>query len=155
MHIDAVLLAWLFLVGAPEQTSAAAPSVKYLSASEVAKAIREAPAGPLAAVPLAAAQEYRVFGIRRGAVGEAEIHEREIDVWYVIGGRGSLVTGGTMPGAKTTGPGELRSAGIQGGDTREVGPGDVVTIAAGVPHWLSRVEGEMRYLVVKVTVAKP
>ncbi len=155
MHLDAGLLAWLFLVGAPDQAPAPAPSVKYLSASDVAKAIREAPAGPLAAVPLATAQEYRVLGIRRGAVGEAEIHEREIDVWYVISGRGSLMTGGTMPGAKTTAPGELRSLGIQGGETREVGPGDVVTIAAGVPHWLSRVDGEMQYLVVKVAAAKP
>jgi len=155
MPFDAALLAGLFLLGAPDPAAAAAPTVTYLSASEVAKAIREAPAGPLAAVPLAAAAEYHVLGIRRGAVGEAEIHEREIDLWYVLSGRGSLVTGGTMPGAKSTGPGELRSPGIQGGAAREIGPGDVVTIAAGVPHWLSRIDTEVQYLVVKIPAAKP
>ncbi len=155
MHLDAALLAWLLLIGAPEQAPAAAPSVKYLSASDVAKAIQAAPGTLLGAAALAEAPEYRVLGVRRAAVGEAEIHERETDIWYVIAGRGSLVTGGSMPGSKITGPGELRSSAIQGGQRREVGPGDVVTIAAGVPHWLGRVDGEIQYLVIKVAAARP
>jgi mannose-6-phosphate isomerase-like protein (cupin superfamily) len=141
-------------MAASDPASSADSAVKYLSASDVAKAIREAPAGPIAVVPLATGAEYRVLGIRRGASGEAELHEKEIDVWYVLEGQGSLVTGGTLADPKNTAPGEVRGSGIKGGETRAVGKGDVVTIAAGVPHWMSKVDAPMQYLVIKVT-AKP
>jgi len=134
--------------------SAADPAVKHVSAADVTKAIREAPASLIAAVPLATAAEYRVLGIRRGASGEAELHEKEIDVWYVLEGGGTLMTGGTLTDPKTTAPGEVRGSGIKGGETRAVGKGDVVTIAAGIPHWMSKLDAPMQYLVVKVA-AKP
>jgi len=134
--------------------SAADPAVKLVSGADVAKAIREAPAGLIAAVPLATAAEYRVLGIRRGASGEAELHEKEIDVWYVLEGGGTLVTGGTLTDPKTTAPGEIRGSGIKGGETRAIGKGDVVTIAAGIPHWMSKLDAPMQYLVIKVG-AKP
>ncbi len=134
--------------------SAADPAVKLVSGGDVAKAIREAPAGLVAAVPLATAAEYRVLGIRRGASGEAELHEKEIDVWYVLEGGGTLMTGGTLTDPKTTAPGEIRGSGIKGGETRAVGKGDVVTIAAGIPHWMSKLDAPMQYLVIKVG-AKP
>jgi mannose-6-phosphate isomerase-like protein (cupin superfamily) len=149
-----LLLPSILLLVASDQAGSADSAVKYLSASDVAKAIREAPAGPIAAVPLATGAEYRVLGIRRGASGEAELHEKEIDVWYVLEGQGSLVTGGTLADPKNTAPGEVRGSGIRGGETRAVGKGDLVTIAAGVPHWMSKVDAPMQYLVIKVT-AKP
>jgi len=149
-----LLLPAILLLVASDPASPADPAVKHVSAADVAKAIREAPAGLVAAVPLATAPEYRVLGIRRGASGEAELHEKEIDVWYVLEGGGTLMTGGTLADPKTTAPGEVRGSGIKGGETRPVGKGDVVTIAAGVPHWMSKLDAPMQYLVVKVA-AKP
>src|SRR3989442_15890640 len=143
------LLLLVLLMAASDPASSADPAVKYLSASDVAKAIREAPAGPIAAVPLATAAENRVLGIRRGASGEAELHEKEIDVWYVLEGGGTLTTGGTLADPKTTAPGEVRGSGIKGGETRAVGKGDVVTIAAGGPPWVSKGDGPMQQLVIK------
>ena len=148
------MLPLILSLAAAGTASAADPAVKHVPAAEVTKAIREAPAGLIAAVPLATAPEYRVLGIRRGASGEAELHEKEIDVWYVLEGGGTLMTGGTLSDPKTTAPGEVRGSGIKGGETRAVGKGDVVTIAAGIPHWMSKLDAPMQYLVVKVT-AKP
>jgi mannose-6-phosphate isomerase-like protein (cupin superfamily) len=144
----------LILAAMAVAAASAADAVKHVSAADVAKAIREAPAGLIAAVPLATAAEYRVLGIRRGASGEAELHEKEIDIWYVLEGGGTLMTGGTLTDPKTTAPGEVRGSGIKGGETRAVGKGDVVTIAAGIPHWMSKLDAPMQYLVVKVA-AKP
>ena len=144
------MLPLILLLAASVPASAADPAVKHVSAADVVKAIREAPAGPIAAVPLATAAEYRVLGIRRGASGEAELHEKEIDVWYVLEGGGTLMTGGTLTDPKTTAPGEIRGSGIKGGETA-VAKGDVVTIAAGIPHWMSKLDAPMQYLVIKVT----
>ena len=41
-------------------------------------------------------------------------------------------------------------ASIQGGQSRKVGPGDVIVIPPGVAHWFSAVEKDMNYLVVRV-----
>ena len=41
-------------------------------------------AGPLAVVTLASAPEYKIIGVRRGAAGEAESHDADIDISYII-----------------------------------------------------------------------
>jgi mannose-6-phosphate isomerase-like protein (cupin superfamily) len=149
-----LLLPAILLLVASDPASPADPAVKHVSAADVAKAIREAPAGPLAVITLATGAEYRILGVRRGVSGDAELHEKEIDIWYVLEGQGTLMTGGTLADPKTTAPGEVRGSGIKGGETRAVGKGDVVTIPAGVPHWMSKVDAPMQQLVIKVT-AKP
>jgi quercetin dioxygenase-like cupin family protein len=64
------------------------------------------------------------------------------------------VTGGTIADGKTTAPGEIRGGSIRGGETHPIARGDVVTIAVGVPHWISAVDAPIQYLVVKVA-ARP
>jgi mannose-6-phosphate isomerase-like protein (cupin superfamily) len=44
----------------------------------------------------------------RSRDGEAEVHENFADVFYVLDGRATLVTGGTVAGARLTKPGETR-----------------------------------------------
>jgi mannose-6-phosphate isomerase-like protein (cupin superfamily) len=145
-----VLLPLFVCLLVPQAALPADTAVTHLSAREVAEAIGAAPAGAVASVPLTVSPEYRVLGIRRTAAGESELHENEIDIWYVIEGQCTLVTGGAMVKGKITAPGEVRGSGIDGGDTREVGKGDVVTIAAGVPHWVRQVQAPIQYLVIKV-----
>ena len=145
------ILPLLICLAVADQARSADPTVTYLSGSDVAKAIRDAPKGAIGSVPLATASEYRILGVRRSDSGQAELHEKEADVWYVIEGRCSLVTGGELVDSKTTAPGEVRGTSIRGGETRAIGKGDVITIAAGVPHWVQKVEAPMQYLVVKVT----
>jgi mannose-6-phosphate isomerase-like protein (cupin superfamily) len=93
---------------------------------------------------------YTVMTMRRTGPGQAEWHEKDTDVVYVIDGAATLVTGGTMPDAKVTEPGEKRSATIAQGASHHIAKGDVLTIPAAMPHWFSAVEGSVTYFVVKV-----
>lgn len=126
------------------------PGVTHLPGADVAKALRDAPAGPLAVVDLATAPEYKILGVRREAGGEAESHDTDIDVSYIIEGEAIQVTGGEIVDAKTTAPGEIRGTAIKGGVTRKVGKGDVLTVRAKVPHWMKQVNAPLRYIVIKV-----
>jgi D-lyxose ketol-isomerase len=82
------------------------------------------------------------------------------EVYHIIEGAGTFVTGGEMveptpsPADGNTvkvlvGPSTGGTA-IRGGQTRRVGPGDVIVIPPGVAHWFSVVESDMNYLVVRV-----
>jgi len=70
----------------------------------------------------------------RGRSGEAEVHEKFADLFYVLHGEATLVTGGTVVKARTQGPGETRGEGIEGGVQRPLRPGDVAHVPAGLPH---------------------
>jgi mannose-6-phosphate isomerase-like protein (cupin superfamily) len=88
--------------------------------------------------------------LRRTKPYRAEVHKRLVDMWYVIQGEGTLVTGGSLSEPTQTEADEFRGPGIVGGDERHIAPGDFVRIPAGVPHWVNKIEGtEIIYLVVK------
>lgn len=70
----------------------------------------------------------------RSRNGEAEVHERFADLFYVLAGAATLVTGGTVKGARNVGPGETRGDAIEGGTSQELKPGDVAHVPAGTPH---------------------
>lgn len=97
---------------------------------------------------------HSVSLISRTRPGSAEVHRTIDDVWVVLEGEGTLVTGGMLVGAKETQPGEPRGERISGGTSRHIGKGDLVGIPAGVPHWLGALDGgRIVYLVVKVKSA--
>jgi mannose-6-phosphate isomerase-like protein (cupin superfamily) len=93
---------------------------------------------------------WRVHAAERDVPGLAELHEGDTDVWYVMAGAATLVTGGTIVDASLTGPGEHRGPAIRGGSEHAIAAGDLITIRAGVPHWVKAVDGRLRYLTVKV-----
>jgi mannose-6-phosphate isomerase-like protein (cupin superfamily) len=100
------------------------------------------------------AGNHRFVAVHREATGEAEYHEKEADVMFIQSGTATLLYGGTMVDARTTAPGELRGPSIQGGMERKMGPGDVATIPAKIPHQMKLDPGkekEFNYFVVKVT----
>jgi mannose-6-phosphate isomerase-like protein (cupin superfamily) len=70
----------------------------------------------------------------RARDGVAELHANFADLFVVLEGRATLVTGGTVKGAETIGPGEIRGASIEGGLSKELRAGDVAHVPAGVPH---------------------
>jgi mannose-6-phosphate isomerase-like protein (cupin superfamily) len=108
----------------------------------------------IALIDYARDPKHSVLLVRRTKAGRAEMHTALMDVWYVIDGGGTLVTGGVLQNAKKAELGEVRGSGVSGGIARHIGKGDIIDIPAGVPHWVSRVDGkELVYLTVKV--AKP
>jgi quercetin dioxygenase-like cupin family protein len=70
----------------------------------------------------------------RSRDGQAELHESFADLFYVLEGRATLVTGGTIAGAETVAPGEVRGLSVEGGARQELRAGDVAHVPAGVPH---------------------
>jgi len=88
-------------------------------------------------------------------------HSQITEIYHVISGNGTLVTGGTLNDPKEVpadnevvtvlnGP-STGGSGIQNGVSRKIGPGDVVIIPPNTPHWFSEIPTEkIVYLVVRV-----
>jgi mannose-6-phosphate isomerase-like protein (cupin superfamily) len=87
-------------------------------------------------------------------------HSHVTEIYYVLAGAGTFVTGGAMTDASeaaadgTTvkilvGP-STNGSGIRGGESRRIGPGDVVIVPPGVAHWFSAIEQDLDYLVFRV-----
>jgi mannose-6-phosphate isomerase-like protein (cupin superfamily) len=79
-----------------------------------------------------------ILANRRGA-GEVEVHEKTNHIFIIVEGEATLVTGGTLVGARDTAPGQIRAASSQGGQTHHLTKGDVITIPAKTPHWFKDV----------------
>ncbi len=87
----------------------------------------------------------------RSRSGEAEVHERFADLFVVLSGAATLVTGGTVSGARIVAPGETRGTAIAGGTSRNMRQGDVVHVPAGTPHqMLLQGENTIACMVIKV-----
>ena len=102
-------------------------------------------------VPLLATNNFKVQAGRRTAPGEVEIHDHDTDIFYILEGSATFVTGGKAVQTKTIGPGETRAKEITGGDERHLVKGDIIVIPNGVPHWFKAVDGPFLYYVVKVS----
>ncbi len=101
--------------------------------------------------PLVETAGYKVHASRRDGPGEPELHDRDTDIFYVLEGRATIVTGGRLVGGKSTAPDEMRGTAIEGGKTQQLAKGDVLIVPNGVPHWFSKVDGPFLYYVVKTT----
>jgi mannose-6-phosphate isomerase-like protein (cupin superfamily) len=121
------------------------PSVAHVTAADI-KA-KMAAGGPAI---LLKAERYTVMMAERNKPGEVEVHAVDTDIIRIVSGTAVLVTGGTVVDPKTTAPNETRGPSITGGDERRLGPGDVVMVPKGVPHWFKTVDGRVEYFVVKV-----
>ena len=125
------------------QQPAASPKL-YTSAAEVtammAKAKAERKDQPniinnlLRLPPYSAGLEYRA------GIGPAAVHPTELEMFYVVDGSGTLVTGGKLvsPNAANT-----SGTGIEGGESRKIAKGDFVMVPENTPHWFSAIDGTL------------
>ena len=150
LSLAALALAWAAL---PPDVFAdeASPGVQIVKGAALAEKIdRAAPSPGGRGGVIAQDEDWRVHATERDAPGLAERHEGDTDVWYVLAGGGTLVTGGAIVDASVTGPGEQRGPSIRGGTELAIAAGDLISIRPGVPHWIKAVDGRIRYLTVKV-----
>jgi glc operon protein GlcG len=125
-------------------STASNESARYSSANDVKKAFDRGDS-------LLSTSEYTVVASRRDAPGQVEVHSLDTDIFYVLEGSATLVTGGTVVDPKNTAAGETRGSRIEGGSERHLSKGDVVVIGRGVPHWFRSVQGPLEYFTVKST----
>jgi len=87
----------------------------------------------------------------RKATGNAELHETQNDVFFVVSGEAILVTGGTLTDRRMVEPHEYEGKSIEGGTRIKLTSGDVVHIPFNIPHQLIVEKGkEIEYFVVKI-----
>jgi len=103
--------------------------------------------------PLATYDNHLLGISHREGDGSAELHETQADILIVETGEAKLIIGGTMVEPKTVKPHEVRGSSIEGGETKQLVPGDIVHIPAKVPHQLKIKDGtKFTYLVIKVDI---
>ena len=147
MSVAIVALACAWSAGA----EGAPDGVQIVRAAAIAEKIDRAAPSPGGRGGVIAQDEgWRVHAAERDVPGLAERHEADTDVWYVLAGGATLVTGGDIVAASTTEPGEQRGPAIRGGTETAIAAGDLVSIRPGVAHWIKAVDGRLRYLTVKV-----
>ena len=97
-----------------------------------------------------------VYGVLRpkGVVQSANRHQTTVtEIYYMLEGTATIVTGGTMVDEKPTGSSpntqrpNFQGSSINGGVSRRVGPGDVIVIPGNLPHWWSSLDTDIRYLI--------
>ncbi|MBI3399835.1 MAG: cupin domain-containing protein [Acidobacteria bacterium] len=89
--------------------------------------------------PYNANLEYRVAGLN----APASVHEREAEMFYVVEGSGTLVTGGTLREEKRTNAENLSGSAIDGGTRRKVVKGDWVMVPDKTAHWFTELDGTL------------
>ena len=103
--------------------------------------------GPMAVARIDNSELTRVNLIRRTVPQNAIVHATGWEVHHVTAGRGTIVTGGRL--VRSTDAAGARVATIADGEARVGGPGDVIIVPAGTPHWYSEIEGSVSYLEVR------
>jgi mannose-6-phosphate isomerase-like protein (cupin superfamily) len=153
---------------APQAAAAAKPlPATYVSAAAIQANLNGAPNAATNPEPNVRVVDAGGYNIAVGVLhrpqdppGVVAVHYKVTEIYHVMDGAATLVTGGTMVNAKERpadsipvrledGPGASGTS-IQGGVTQRIKAGDVVVIPAGTPHWFSQIEGSITYVVVRV-----
>jgi mannose-6-phosphate isomerase-like protein (cupin superfamily) len=89
--------------------------------------------------PYNANLEYRVGGLN----APASTHDKDAELFYVVEGSGTVVTGGTLQNERRTNPDNAQGSGIEGGTSRKIGAGDFVLVPEKTPHWFTQIDGTL------------
>lgn len=99
---------------------------------------------------------------RRTLTGPSAVAEHDLvsEVYYILDGSATLVTGADIEGLKArpstnenvrllNGPGGNGTS-IGNGASYDLKAGDMIVIPAGVGHWFTKVNGHIRYIMVRI-----
>ena len=148
-----------------------ATSATYVSAADVEATLAKAPPAAVSDQPIrmvdAGGYNVGVAVVSRpksSKQGAPVFHEKVTEVYHVIAGSGTLVTGGTLENpkprpadapevAQVNGP-SISGTAVHGGETRRIKAGDVVIVPAGVVHWFSEIQESLTYVVIRMDPEK-
>jgi mannose-6-phosphate isomerase-like protein (cupin superfamily) len=92
---------------------------------------------------------------KKGAPVAAITHSQVTEVFYIVSGSGTIVTGGPIENDRAFPPetefvrlavGPSSGGVFKGGDRRRIAAGDVVIVPAGVPHGFDDITDQLTYL---------
>ena len=142
------LLAIAFGLVAEQQ----AASGTVISADEIATTLKQSIAKNVIDQPVKAADvpggHKASLALLRRTKPEttALIHNRVTEIYQITEGSGTIVTGGTLENPTPTDLTRLNAGPSQtgthkGGESKHVGPKDVIIVPAGMPHRFSQLDG--------------
>ena len=139
------------------QTAAPAvpPIATDVTAEEITKFIDALPRDRVSDRPIKNVEvpgDYRVgvYGVFRPKEfpGGSNLHQvNTTEIYYILSGYATLVTGGVMTEAVQQNENWVRGTAIEDGVIRRVQPGDVIIIPGHTPHWFSALETDLSYLI--------
>ena len=143
MFAVAVLLVHGLIVLAQQMT---VPG-KYISQAQWQKQLDEdKPASGMVAGQSTTIVPGLVIRRRLSGPNNASVHTAAGDgqdvteIYQIIDGSGTYVTGGSVPDPKN------RTAGIKGGESHDVKAGDFIVIPPGTAHWFSKINDHITYV---------
>jgi mannose-6-phosphate isomerase-like protein (cupin superfamily) len=155
-----VVTAQVVSAQAPAAPSSANTSSVYISAEDIAATLQQSIKNNVVDQPIKAMDITTPSGHRASLAllrrtkeeSTALIHERVTEIYQIVEGAGTLVTGGRLVDPKPSdltrlNAGPSQTGVHQGGDSRRVGPKDVIIIPAGTAHRFSALDGPITYLV--------
>jgi mannose-6-phosphate isomerase-like protein (cupin superfamily) len=164
-HLHIVLTVMLVLAARPLRAQqpaapANAAAIKLFASSAdvqalIAKAKAERRADqPTFAQPIVKFAPYTANLEYRALVGPAAAHDKEAEMFFVVEGSGTLVTGGRLVMETRPNPDNRSGTGIEGGTSQRVSKGDFIMVPAGSPHWFSVIDGTLVLMSVHLPVAR-
>jgi hypothetical protein len=136
---------------------AAAPSI-YKSWTEINAELSKGDPNSLTGVSMSVSRLAGNVGVRRRGAGSPQyaiIHPRTMEIYQIVDGTATYVTGGTLtPPLTDNGPDIYRSMAITGGTSRRVGKDDIIVTPPGTPHWFSQIDGTITYMEVTFEMPK-
>ena len=149
------LLALMLGLAAGEQQAA---SGTFISADEIAATLKTSIANntvdqPIKLAELPGGHKASVALLRRTkAETSALIHDYVTEIYQIMDGTGTIVTGGMLMDSKESdltrvNAGMSHTGMHHGGESRKVKPKDVIIVPAGMAHRFSELDGPITYLV--------
>jgi mannose-6-phosphate isomerase-like protein (cupin superfamily) len=146
MRVITILITALATTAAATAQQPPATPKTYTSAADVGALMAKAKADrkdnqPMVAEQLLSLAPYNANLEYRASVGPAAVHETEAEIFYVIDGSATMITGGKLVKETRTNAANLSGTGIEGGNTRAVSKGDFIIVPENTPHWFSAING--------------
>ncbi len=146
MRAMGLFVASMFFVAGAMAQSPAQPTKTFSSAADVQALIAKAKSDRKEGQPMVAERilhlaPYNANLEYRAGIAPASVHEKEAEVFYVIDGTATMVTGGKLINEKRTNPANLSGTGIENGESRTVAKGDFIIVPENTPHWFSKIDG--------------
>jgi mannose-6-phosphate isomerase-like protein (cupin superfamily) len=127
----------------------------YFSGADLTAGLSKLPSDrPSGSVRIFTFAPYNLNVEQRQPVAQgASIHETYAELFHVLEGSGTLVTGGTIPNATKNGT-NLTGKTIEGGVSQKLGKGDWMIVPSGVPHQFVDVQGPLKIMSLNLPNAK-
>jgi mannose-6-phosphate isomerase-like protein (cupin superfamily) len=128
------------IAGTAFAQSASPPPMKtFTTSAEVTALIAQAKAQikegqPMVGLPILSLAPYRAGLEYRAGNQPPSVHEKDLEMFYVIEGTGTLITGGKLDNEKRNNAANLGGTGISGGKSQAIAKGDFFVVPENTPH---------------------